>query len=327
MAGVTVSVSVLTPIYNVERYLRQCLDSLIAQDLPGSEFICLNDGSTDGSLAIVEEYAERDSRIRVIDKPNSGYGATMNRGLDEARGDYIAIVESDDFIESAFLRRLHGLAVNHDCDLVKCNYFEHWGGRDHRRMNFKGFPYGKRFDPVSRPRIVCTIPAIWTALYRRSMLEEEGIRFRETPGASFQDTGFTLKAWFASRSCVLDRGKLLHYRMDNPNSSSVAVSEKPFAVLDELSDAEGFLRRRPERAQGFLPWFFVDKLGKCRWCYERIVPERRREFIELVRDGYGKAQAAGELEVGCFSATDRKILFELMEESPQAFVANHPDRF
>lgn len=327
MTGGSVSISVLTPVYNVEPYLRQCLDSLLAQDLPSVEFICINDGSTDGSLNILEEYAAQDARVRVIDKPNSGYGATMNRGLDEARGDYVAIVESDDFAEPAFLRRLYNLAVKQDCDLVKCNYFEHWGGRDHRRMNFSGFPYDRRFDPVDRPRIICTVPAIWTALYRRDMLESEGIRFRETPGAAFQDTGFTLKVWFAARSCALDRRKLLHYRMDNPGSSSIAVSEKPLMVLDELSDAEGFLRSRPERVRSFLPWFFVDKLGKCRWCYERIIPGRRKEFIELVRNGYEAAQTAGELDMGLFRTADRSLLVELMEEAPETFVERHPDGF
>ena len=327
MSGDSIEVSVLTPVYNVKPYLRQCLDSLLAQDLQGIEFICLDDGSTDGSGDILHEYAERDRRLRVIDKDNSGYGSTMNRGLDEARGRYVGIVESDDFVEPSMMRRLYALATKLDCDLVKCNYYAHYDGRSHRFACYKGFPYGKRFDPADMPRVVCTVPSIWAGLYRREMIEREGIRFRETPGAMFQDTGFTLKAWFGARSCALLRKPLLHYRMDNPGSSSVAVSEKPFAVVDEVVDAERFLRERPDRAERFLTWLNVDKLGKYRWCYERIVPEARERFAALMYEEYGRAQAAGELDEKLFAPEDRAVLKELLEDGTAAFAAAHPDRF
>ena len=327
MSGDSIEVSVLTPVYNVEPYLRQCLDSLLAQDLQGIEFICLDDGSTDGSGDILHEYAERDRRLRVIDKDNSGYGSTMNRGLDEARGRYVGIVESDDFVEPSMMRRLHALATKLDCDLVKCNYYAHYDGRSHRFACYKGFPYGKRFDPADMPRVVCTVPSIWAGLYRREMIEREGIRFRETPGAMFQDTGFTLKAWFGAQSCALLRKPLLHYRMDNPGSSSVAVSEKPFAVVDEVADAERFLRERPDRAGRFLPWFNVDKLGKYRWCYERIVPEERGRFAALMHGEYGRAQAAWELDMTLFAPEDRALVEELLKCGAEEFASAHPDRF
>ena len=90
-------VSILVPICNVERYLRECLNSLVNQTLREIEIICINDGSTDSSLSIIREYERRDERIVVIDKPNSGYGDSMNKGIELARGEYIGIVESDDF--------------------------------------------------------------------------------------------------------------------------------------------------------------------------------------------------------------------------------------
>lgn len=327
MESRTIEVSVLTPVYNVKPYLRQCLDTLLSQDMDGVEFICLNDGSTDGSSDILNEYAERDGRIRVIDKENSGYGATMNRGLEEACGRYIGIVESDDFVEPTMMRRLHALAVKRGCEMVKCNYFAHYDGRSHRFACYKGYPYGKRFDPVDLPRVVCTVPSIWAGLYKREMLEREGIRFRETPGAMFQDTGFTLKTWFGARSCALLRKPLLHYRMDNPSSSSVAVSSKPFAVVDEIADAERFLRERPDRARAFLPWLNVDKLGKYRWCYERIVPKERARFAACMHDEYAAARSAGELDERLFAPEDRVLVQELLSQGAAAFAEAHPDRF
>ena len=85
-------VSLLVPIYNVEKYLRQCLDSARNQTLEDIEVICINDGSTDSSPNIIREYMAEDSRFRMIDKPNSGYGASMNKGLGTAQGKYIAIL-------------------------------------------------------------------------------------------------------------------------------------------------------------------------------------------------------------------------------------------
>lgn len=92
-------VSILVPCFNVERYVAECLQSLQQQTLDDFEVICLNDGSTDNTLNIIRQTVGNDNRFHIIDKPNSGYGATMNLGLTLAKGDYIGIVESDDFVE------------------------------------------------------------------------------------------------------------------------------------------------------------------------------------------------------------------------------------
>ena len=119
-------VSVLTPIYNVAQYLPQCLESLKAQTLQDIEFICINDGSTDNSLEILKAYAENDNRFVIIDKQNSGYGASMNKGLEAARGEYIGIVESDDFIDADAFELLYGIAnLNNKPDIVKANHYQH----------------------------------------------------------------------------------------------------------------------------------------------------------------------------------------------------------
>ena len=91
-------VSVIVPVYNVEPYLRECMDSIVRQTLKEIEIICINDGSTDGSLEILKEYADRDDRIILVDKENGGYGLAMNIGLDRASGEYIGIVEPDDYV-------------------------------------------------------------------------------------------------------------------------------------------------------------------------------------------------------------------------------------
>ena len=100
------AVSLLVPICNVEKYLRQCLESAREQSLSNIEIICINDGSTDSSLDIINEYVEADPRFRVLDKPNSGYGDSMNKGLSMCTGEYVGILESDDFLDSGALQAM-----------------------------------------------------------------------------------------------------------------------------------------------------------------------------------------------------------------------------
>lgn len=113
-------VSVIIPVYNVEKYLRECLDSVVNQTLKDIEIICINDGSTDGSLKILEEYAKRDERIIVINQQNQGVAKARNIGLEKAKGQYLSILDSDDYFEQTMLEMLFEKAVNDDMDIVIC---------------------------------------------------------------------------------------------------------------------------------------------------------------------------------------------------------------
>ena len=117
------SVSIVVPIYNVEKYLKQCLDSIISQTLKDIEIILVNDGSKDGSLKIIKDYAARDNRIKVVDKANTGYGNSMNIGLSKATGKFIGIVESDDYIEPDMFETLYNLAVRDKLDVARSEFF------------------------------------------------------------------------------------------------------------------------------------------------------------------------------------------------------------
>ena len=110
-------VSLLIPVYNVEKYLAECLDSALAQTLSDIEIICIDDGSTDASGAMLDEYAKKDPRVKVIHKQNSGYGASMNRGLDAATGEFIGILESDDTMLSNGLEVLFNAAKKHGVNI------------------------------------------------------------------------------------------------------------------------------------------------------------------------------------------------------------------
>ena len=114
-------VSVIIPVYNVGKYLRKCLDSVINQTLKDIEIICVNDGSTDNSGKILDEYAAKDKRIKVIHQENQGLGAARNVGIDLAKGEYIGFVDSDDWISTGFYEKLYETAKRENSDISACN--------------------------------------------------------------------------------------------------------------------------------------------------------------------------------------------------------------
>ena len=312
-ASDTPKVSIVVPVYNVEKYLRECLDSLLAQKLKDIEIIIVNDGSTDSSPDIIAGYAAKDSRVRVISKENEGYGKTMNRGFAAARGEYIGIVESDDFADPRMFKDMYKFAKKHDLDLVKANYYEHSDAGDVFQEPFAGFDYKRVFDPRVEQRALTVLPIIWSALYRREMVERESIRFNETPGASYQDTSFVFQAWAsARRAAILPKG-YLHYRVDNANSS-VKSSSKVFAVCDEYELSSQFLARDPEKQQAFEKIFNLLKLGTYRWNYNRLASEYQRQFAERMRDEYRQAREAGTLDQDMFTPQDWEMLCLLMDD-------------
>ena len=247
------SVTVLVPIYNVESYLRQCLDSLKTQTLQDVEFLCIDDGSTDASGKIADAYAAEDARFRVIHKANEGYGKTMNRGLAEARGEYIGIVESDDFADAVMFEKLHAAICSPGADVVKSNFYQYDAARGSVPTDLlAGCPYHEMCSAVTVPKLLQTDLFIWTSLYRKSFLEAKGICFRETPGAAYQDVGFSQKVTASCQKMYLLPDHFLHYRIDNAGSSVHSIGKKAYCYNDEFMSYWVFLRQRSieERTAG-----------------------------------------------------------------------------
>ena len=191
----TPSISLLVPICNVERYLRECLDSAQGQTLTDIEIICINDGSTDSSLEIINEYASRDDRFIVIDKPNSGYGDSMNKGLSIAKGEYVGILESDDFFEPDALELMYKAAKSVDAQVVKADFFLFWSTPDVRNDRFMWVDsrIAGHINPQVEREVFYRKPSIWSAIYKREFLIENDVTFLPSPGASYQDAGFNFK--------------------------------------------------------------------------------------------------------------------------------------
>lgn len=244
-------VSVIVPIYNVQKYLAQCLDSLLAQTLREMQIILVNDGSTDGSPAIIADYASRDARIEVIDKPNGGYGQSMNRGLAQATGEYIGIVEPDDFVDPGMFADLYdyGCAFSPRSQVVKSAYWRVM--RDGAKEFTYPSPHKGRVNPVTRPfritdcgEMLFYHPSIWSAIYERAFLDENNIRFKEIPGAGWSDNPFFIETLgLADRIAYVDRC-YYHYREDNIDGSSAL---KDYTIpFDRWNEMQDFIDARPQ---------------------------------------------------------------------------------
>ena len=243
-------ISIVIPIYNAEKYLAKCLDSVVGQTLKDIEIICVNDGSTDSSLEIAEKYAYSDGRIKIINKSNSGYGNSMNMGFDIATGEYLGIVESDDYAEPDMFEKLYSEAEKHKLDIVKSGFYYYYSVPKESNISApvltKGMPHGV-FCPTEKLSLKKQIsvfnfkPTIWSAIYRNDFIKENHIRFNETAGASYQDLAFTFKVFALAKRVKFIPSCLLHYRQDN-ESSSINSKNKTYCVCDEYAEISRFIR-------------------------------------------------------------------------------------
>lgn len=296
-----VDVSILVPICNVEKYLEKCLESLINQTMKDIEIICIDDGSTDRSSEIIDEYAKKDRRVKAIHKENSGYGDSMNLGLEHAKGKYIGILESDDFAELDMFERLYSIATIHNADIVKSNFYFYWANGENndgveQNTLFKiieEYEDRKVIEPVNyeNGKMFKAKASIWSAIYKSSFLKENRIIFLDTPGASFQDTSFTFKAFSAAKRMVLVEDAYVHYRQDNEGSSVNNLDKKRtfvFKEYDEIFSNLG-IDRFYEFDTGSAERHKFDIAvaafyDACIWMYEGLSIENRYEYLLEVSD-------------------------------------------
>lgn len=320
-----VKVSVLVPIYNVEQFLPECLDSLVNQTLKEIEIICINDGSKDDSLKIIKSYAKKDKRIVIIDKKNSGYGDSMNQGLKKAIGEYIGIVESDDFIDTEAFSELYRIAKKHDVDVVKANFYEYYGEikKDDAVSNmFLLDQTEKVIDPRKHREIFYQPPCIWAAIYKNSFLKENGIDFLPTPGAAYQDAGFNFKVWSVARKAYFIKRAFLHYRQDNVNSS-VKDASKIYCVKDEYDSVEKFLEEKGLMNE-LGPVAFTCRFGGYIWNLHRLNRKAALEFSSVVEADYKRAKEGGYLDSGKLDEIGKHNAKMLAIRYPKIYITLRP---
>ena len=273
-------VSVVIPTFNAEKYLREALDSVVAQSLSDIEIICVNDGSTDNSLSIMNEYALKDNRIKIIDKTNSGYGATVNRGFSEATGEFLAIFEPDDILDKTIYEKLYTKAIENNLNVIKCNFYNYWSLKNKKKRSGLVARCARKepFAPKDNLKMFECHASVWAGIYKREFLEKNNIKFLETPGASFQDMSFNFKILASADRLMLLEEPLLYYRQDNPNSS-INNPKKVYCVCDEYGEITRFLDEHNDLKKIFNQQKLVNQYRAYLWNLIRLDKSLRDEFL------------------------------------------------
>ncbi len=238
-------ISVIIPVYNVEKYLRECLDSVVNQTFKDIEIICIDDGSKDLSYSILEEYAQKDERFILIKQENSGAGAARNKGIEVARGEYLYFLDSDDFVDITLLEKAHTKIKENDCDVcIFKNYFyndntkekyinKNWENRFYYLKN------KKTFNRESFPKAFYLIfnIAAFTKLYRKNFIIKNSIRFQEIKTCN--DVFFNFYTLSKADKITLLNEYLVTYRIAQTGSlsanrnKSIECIKSAFNILKE----------------------------------------------------------------------------------------------
>ena len=232
-------VSIIIPVYNVEEYLQQCLDSIVNQTLKQIEIIIINDGSTDNSPAIIDKYAKKDPRIIAIHQKNKGYSYAVNKGIQLAHGQYIGIVESDDYIELNMYKSLLTLGLKNNADIVKGGFFKYnsFLPKDKQKEYFfcpsgvdlRNAPQ-KAFTVEEWPKIIALHSSIWSSLYRSKLIKK--CKVPESAGASYQDLPFMLTLMCKASKIVVDKTGYYYWRNEpNQQHSTSVKGEKALMMV------------------------------------------------------------------------------------------------
>ena len=223
-------ISIIVPVYNVEKYIDKCLSSLTEQTLQDIEIIIVNDGTLDNSEKIIEKYVIKyPSKIKYYEKKNGGLSSARNYGLEYATGEYIAFLDSDDYVETNMYEEMYNLAKKENADMVECNFIWEW---EYGKQIFdKRREYKTKEEMMKKPRVVA-----WNKIYKREILNKYKIRFPE--GLIYEDMEFFYKLLPHLNKISYINKYLVHYiqRDDSITSKQTERVENIFKILDNIFD-------------------------------------------------------------------------------------------
>lgn len=238
-------VSIIVPIYNVEKYLARCLDSLVGQTLEEIEIIAVNDGSTDGSLKILRDYGKREFRLIVINQENYGVSEARNAGINRASGEYLAFVDPDDWLNQDMYKIMYQKAREYECDIVMCSYVREF--KTHSKLKEFDLPrelylqnedvksiflrrlIGPINDEIANPELLDAWGPIWSKLYKKDLIINNQLTFTDLKEiGTNEDSLFNIAAFSCATSCCFINKPLYHYWKEN--ETSITSYHKPMLM-------------------------------------------------------------------------------------------------
>ncbi len=231
-AGNTPKVSVIVPVYNTEKYIERCLNSLLTQTFGDIEIIVINDGSTDKSMQAIERLAEEDSRIKVIEQANQKQGAARNRGLEIAKGDFITFIDADDWVDIDYIDKMYHCIKKHDTDIAVASVIRiKASGKFRRYSNYTEEIFYTGFNNLAKTLKIPSHWQVWGILYKKEVLD--GLRFEEN--VYYEDPEFLTKALHNTKTMITVPGVKYYYFV---NYFSTMRLKQTIAKLEDKVNAK-----------------------------------------------------------------------------------------
>ena len=229
-------VSVIVPFYNVEGYIEKCLDTLVNQTLEDIEIILVNDGSKDNSILIAKKFLENyPKKIVYLEKENGGLSDARNFGIPYAKGEYIAFLDSDDYVEKNMYEEMYALAKKENSDMVQCNFYWEYIDKNKKKIGDMQ-KYSNKKELITKGRVEA-----WNKLIKREILENEEIRFPK--GLRYEDVEFTYKlAPYLEKVSFIDK-PFIHY-IQRQNSISNSQNERTAEIFDILDNVIKYYKEK-----------------------------------------------------------------------------------
>lgn len=258
-------ISIVLPVYNMEHYLKATIESILSQSYTDFELICIDDGSTDGSMKLLNEYAARDSRISVYSQHNAGPGAARNNGLNKASGKYVMMLDADDVYHSDMLELLHDKAAHLNADVVACKSSRFDNETETKldswwMLNEAQIPEAEPFNCRNMPDYIFTafMGWPWDKMFNRAFIERHGLRYPELSNS--EDLYFVFLALAKAERIGVVEKELIDHRDNRKNSVSGSRARDPLAFYTSTCLLKKALKKEPELYQklswGFLNWAF-----------------------------------------------------------------------
>lgn len=321
-----IKVAVVSSIYNVENYLEECLNSLVNQTLKDIEIILVNDGSRDNSLNIAKNYALKDKRIVLIDKPNTGYGDSMNVGIARAIKDgaeYVAFIDPDDYIALDGYENLYNIAKKHNVDVLRANitsmFYNDKGEVEYFENNsLRQFPeYYNKVLTLKDNKKIFTMNSNCGGLFSCEFLKANNIKHNTTPGASFQDIGFWFQSYALAKRFYFSPNRYYFYRRERPGSSEAGKKDID-TIFKEYAFIENFVNSHSEVKQNFYDVFFVAMYRSVYWYFHLLNDNAKEAFILKASKIF--ADAVNENKISMRTVKETSNYFEMIINNPLQFL-------
>lgn len=310
-----IGVSIIVPVLNTVKYVHHCLESIKNQTCKNIEIICVDGGSTDGTLEILEEYAQSDDRFSVVTGVKQSYGKQVNRGIQCAIGEYIAIVEPDDYVAIDMYEVLYNEAMETDADVIRGDYVSFIGEEDDRVFFLRNIAkqewYGKRISAEQCLDIFDCGPANWSGIYKREFLLNNNIWHNSTEGASFQDLSFSFLTYGLAKDVRFVNVYGYHYRLDNPRSS-VYSEKKMNCILKEFEYLDSELQRRmltDTYKEAVLRQKFIHYL----WGFYRVEDGEKNSYLKMISEELKHFINQNKLQFVRLDSNKKKLINQMID--------------